>query len=93
MAFNSIDYRQVRNLSDAILIEGIVRYIKRLEKHYDVSDFQIYCDLKGEVLRRLGVSQKDILMELERISQKMVRGWESQWTLKEIYQIILDMKK
>lgn len=38
------------------------------------------------------LTQKEILKELEKTSEKMARGWESQWTLKEIYQLILAMK-
>ena len=38
------------------------------------------------------VSQKEILKELEKVSERMVRGWESQWTLKEIHQMILKIK-
>lgn len=39
------------------------------------------------------LTQKEILKELEKISEKMARGWLSQWSLKEIYQLILDMQK
>jgi hypothetical protein len=39
------------------------------------------------------LTQKEILKELEKISEKMARGFESQWTLKEIYRQILAMKR
>lgn len=37
--------------------------------------------------------QAVMLKELEKIAEQMARGWESQWTLKEIYQKVLAMKK
>lgn len=39
------------------------------------------------------MSKQEILKDLEKTAERMVRGWDSQWTLKEIYQLILKMNE